>query len=35
MLATCKYVPFPVLTTTGTDDRSLAGAQVIIKLSGY
>ena len=37
MLATSKYVLFPSpnhLLTTGTDDPSLAGAWVIIKVSG-
>ena len=38
MLATTKNVLFPGhnrLLTTGTDDPSLAGARVIIKVQGY
>ena len=38
MLATSKNVLFPGrnhLLTTGTDDPSVAGARLIIKLSGY
>ena len=38
MIATSKNVLFPGhnhLLTTGTDDSSLAGAQVIIKVPGH
>ena len=38
MLVTSKNVPFPGHThflTTGTDDPSLGGAQVIIKVSSH
>ena len=38
MLTTSKYAPFPGhnhLLTNGTDDPSLAGAWVIIKVSGH